>query len=60
MDDRLLSMKEAAAAGPVSRRTLYREMDLRRISYVQIRSRRFIWQSELTRYIADHTQKSAA
>lgn len=58
-EDRLMSMKEAEAYAPVSRRTLYREMDLKRITYVQIRSRRFIRQSEIDRYLRDHEHKAA-
>lgn len=58
--DRLLSMKEAAAyVRVVSRATLYREMDRDKLSFVQIRSRRFVWQSELDRYIRDNTHKAA-
>lgn len=53
MTDRLMSMKEVAAESPVSRATVYREMDAGKIAYVQIRSRRFVWRSELERYIRD-------
>ena len=57
MDDRLLSMKELAAfVRVVSRATLYREMDDGHLTYVRIRSRRFVWQSEATRYLHDRTK----
>lgn len=60
-DDRLMSVKEAAAyLVVVSRWTLYREMDRKRLSFVQIRSRRFIWKSELDRYLRDSTKVRAA
>lgn len=50
-DDRLISIKEAAAMCPVSRATLYREMEDKRLAYVRIRSRRYVWLSELRRYL---------
>lgn len=54
--DRLLSMKEATSVAPVSRATLYREMDDKHLSYVKIRSRRFVWLSELRRYLNDRQE----
>lgn len=59
-EDRLLSMKEAATLTPVSRATLYREQDAGRLAYVKIRSRRFIWQSELVRYLTSRDHSEAA
>lgn len=58
--DRLLSMKEAATLTPVSRATLYREMEAGRLAYVMIRSRRFVWQSELDRFLKALDQRRAA
>lgn len=54
--DKLLSMKEATTYAPVSRATLYREMDDKRLAYVRIRSRRYVWRSELVRYLHDRSE----
>jgi predicted DNA-binding transcriptional regulator AlpA len=57
-EDRLLSMKEAVEYldHVVSRATLYREQNDRRLAYVRIRSRRYVWRSELIRYVHDRTE----
>lgn len=60
-DDRLMSIKEAVAyIRVVSRATLYREMDDGKLAYSQIRSRRFIYQSELDRYLVARAKARAA
>lgn len=59
MDDRLLSLKEVAAALAVSRMTVWREIDARHLAVVRIRSRKFVRASEVERYLRVRTDRAA-
>jgi excisionase family DNA binding protein len=59
-DDPLRSMKEVAAACGVSRATIYREMEEGKLTFIVIRRRRLVAQSELERYFTERTRTRAA